>query len=173
MKNHEILRIIFMQFIFAISLFAEETVFFLPYDKNKALQNLNKEIDLAKDSIYITTYIFTNKNLAKKLKNASKKGIKIKIIYNEITNSSEYSQIGNLAKIKNIECRVFKSQNEYSKMHTNFIVIDNLTTIFGSLNFTKSALNYNYELLYIKKDFNFTKKFKNYFDKIYSNSEFY
>lgn len=171
MKNYKILRITFVQLLLIGNLIANEEIFFLPYENKKALQNLIKKIELSKKEIYISTYIFTHKEIAKKLKDASKRDVKIKILFNEKTNLSDYSQIGNLAKIKNIECKLFN--DNYSKMHANFITIDDSITIFGSLNLSKSAFKYNYEILYIKKDFNLTKKFKNYFVKIYSKSEFY
>ncbi len=163
MKNYKILMILL---IFNFNLIASDGVFFLPFDSQKLLRNLDKKLNSAKSSIYVTSYIFTHKEIAKKLQKASQRGVQIKIL--SASNSNEYSQIGNLAKIENIECKIF-----LPKMHLNFITIDENIIMFGSLSFTKSAFNESYEFFYIKDDVNLTKKFKNYFETLYQEAEFY
>lgn len=158
-----------------------EQIFFMPYDKRDALKTMKNQIDRAENSIDIAIYSFTHKELVKRLKSASKRGVRVKIIFDKKQNSpkNRYSKLPNLAKIKNIECRLLdglrykNGEKSFGKMHNKFMIIDNQIVIFGSANFSHTAFSKSYEILYIKKSYQLAKKFKNYFDRIYKISEKY
>ncbi len=180
MKKNKVIKISLIILSFTITLLANEKIFFMPYDKDKALSNLTKSIELAKNSIDIAIYSFTHKKISKKLKDASKRGVKIRIIFDEELNNEQnkYSKLPNLAKIKNINCKLIKGKYQknrdyFGKMHNKFAIIDEKKVIFGSANFSNSAFSLNYEILYIKDDLTLAKKFKTYFDTIYSKATFY
>lgn len=148
----------------------KEKFFLLPKEKTSALQNLYKEIDLARSTINISIYSFTHKKIAKKLKNAAKRGVKISIIFDEKSTKSQKgkSMLPYLAKYKNITVyklkgKLAKSKRYHGIMHMKMAVIDSKTIIFGSANWTYSAFSNNYELLYITRDYAIAKKFEKYF----------
>ncbi|MBF0412358.1 MAG: hypothetical protein HQK70_06575 [Desulfamplus sp.] len=61
----------------------------------------------------------------------------------------------------------FRTLNiENASMHHKFIVIDDITTITGSFNWTHSAQKKNYENIVIIKDSVVTEQYKNEFDRI-------
>jgi phosphatidylserine/phosphatidylglycerophosphate/cardiolipin synthase-like enzyme len=178
-KNFLIRFIVIFVLSFNLNLLAYE-LFFMPQDGKDALKTLLKSIDLSTKSIDIAIYSFTHKDIAKRLQNASKRGVKVTILFDEESNNdkNENSQIGYLAKIKNIDVRVIKGRasknNRYfGKMHNKFMIVDDKKVLFGSINWSYSGFNKNYENLYIEEDYQLAKKFKSYFDKMYKESNSY
>jgi len=148
----------------------QEQFYLLPDESKTALKAILKKIEGAKSSIHISIYNFTHKKIAKKLKNAAKRGVKIEIIFDEksIKQREGKSMLPYLAKYKNI--RVYKLKGKRAKdkkyhgiMHMKMAVIDQKTTIFGSANWTYSAFSNNYELLYICQNYAIAKKFEKHF----------
>lgn len=159
---------------------AKENFFLLPKEKEQALDALYKRIDLAKKSIQISIYTFTHKKIAKRLKNAAKRGVKIEIIFDERSTGKKQgkSMIYYLAKYKNISVyklkgKLAKSKKYHGIMHMKMALIDNKHVIFGSANWTYSAFNNNYELLYITQNYAIAKKFLRYFHDLKKRSTLY
>ncbi len=154
-------------------------LFFTPFESQKALKTIIKEIRGAKSRIDIAMYSFTNKKLAKELKNAARRGVKIQIIFDSDQNlKSRYSQIGYLAKYRNIQIftlsgKRIKDSENFGRMHIKMALIDNKTLIFGSANWTNSAFKRNYELIYIVKDYALAKKALKYFNRLLKKSKLY
>lgn len=177
------LYILTLILIINIPLFAtstQESFYFLPKEKDKALKNLYKKIDTANASIFISIYSFTHKDIAKKLKNAAKRGVKIEIIFDNKSTKKKQgkSMLFYLAKYKNITIyklkgKLSKNKNYHGIMHMKMAVIDNKTVIFGSANWTYSAFSNNYELLYIKQDYAIAKKFKKHFEVLKKRAKLY
>ncbi len=164
--------LLFIANILSISLFANTNgeFFLLPKDKDLALKSIYKSIDLAQNKIDISIYSFTNKKIAKRLKRAAKRGVKIEIIFDDSQSKSKYgkSLIGYLAKYKNITTYKLQGLEAKSKrnrgiMHIKMALIDNKTSIFGSANWTYKAFSKNYETLFITKDYSIAKKFAKFF----------
>jgi phosphatidylserine/phosphatidylglycerophosphate/cardiolipin synthase-like enzyme len=152
---------------------SKESFFLLPKEKELALQNIYKSIDHASSTINISIYSFTHKKIAKKLKNAAKRGVKIEIIFDAKSTKSQKgkSMLYYLAKYKNIS--VYKLKGKLSKnkkyhgiMHMKMAVIDHKKVIFGSANWTYSAFSNNYELLYMTKNYAIAKKFEKIFQTL-------
>ncbi len=173
-----------MLFLLSTSAYADisskEQFFLLPKEKEKALTSLCKKIDLAASSIHISIYSFTHKKIAKKLKNAAKRGVKIEIIFDEKSTKSKQgkSMLPFLAKYKNITVyrlkgKLAKNRKYHGIMHMKMAVIDNKTVIFGSANWTYSAFSNNYELLYITRNYAIAKKFEKYFKDLKQSSTLY
>ena len=161
-----------------ISLLADE-LFFLPFEAQKAQKQLIAWIDNAKSSIDIALYSFTHHPLAKHLRNAAKRGVKIHILLDHEQNMKDrFSQIGYLAKYRNI--RVYTIRGKYAKhgefygkMHIKLAIIDGRRLVFGSANWTNSAFKRNYELTYFLEDYAKAKKAKKYFDAMVRKAQEY
>ena len=157
-----------------------EQFYLLPKEKDAALENIIKKIDQAKLSIHISIYNFTHKKIAKSIKKAAKRGVKVDIIFDEksVKKKQGKTMLYYLAKYKNITVYTLKGKLSKKKkyhgiMHMKMAVIDNKTVIFGSANWTYSAFSNNYELLYITKNYTIAKKFEKYFEKLRKSATFY
>jgi phosphatidylserine/phosphatidylglycerophosphate/cardiolipin synthase-like enzyme len=163
---------------------SEPSIYLLPQDNNKALNKILKNIDSSKNSIKITIYNFTHKKIAKRLKKAASRGVKIQIIYDENSskNKNGRTTLYYLAKYKNISIyrlkgkkfkKKRKHKNSYGHMHIKAAVIDSKIVIFGSANWSYSAFSKNYEILFIQKDYLIAKKFDNFFEILKKESTLY
>ncbi len=154
-------------------------IYFLPYDSKAALKKLYKIIDSSTDSIDIAIYTFTDKKIAKRLKNAAKRGVKIRIIYDRDWNlKSGKSRIGYLEKYKNISSytlsgKPYKKSKRRGKMHAKFMIVDSKTVLCGSANLSYSAFHTNYEVLQIDRDYQKAALFKRYFERMLKESKPY
>jgi phosphatidylserine/phosphatidylglycerophosphate/cardiolipin synthase-like enzyme len=152
----------------------------MPEQGKVALMAMKKEFQYAKRSIRVSIYSFTNKSLAKSLKNAAKRGVKVEIIFDKKESKSKRgkSVIGYLAKYKNITVYRLSGlrpkRKKYSGiMHIKMALIDDKTLIFGSANWTYRAFSNNYETLFITKDYALAKKFDKFFKLQKSRAKLY
>jgi len=154
-------------------------LYFLPFESRKALSQLLHWIDRAHSSIDVAMYSFTNKTIAKRLKNAAKRGVDVRIILDERQNLKDrYSQIGYLAKYRNIELYTLKGKKikryeHFGKLHLKLAIIDRKRLIFGSANWSRSAFAYNYELIYFLQDIPKAKKATHYFERLLRSAKRY
>lgn len=153
--------------ILLISLFSfAKEVYFMPKEGYEAQKEICYLFTHAHKSIKIAMYSFTNKKIAKALKIASKKHIKIEIIADKKESEYKRSVIKNLAAIKNINIfllhgKPYKKRG-YGKLHAKIAIIDDKYLITGSANYTYSAFFKNYEYIIIHKDKNLIDKFDNF-----------
>ena len=159
---------------------SKEQFFLLPKEKKAALQSIYQKIDTAKTTINLAIYNFTHKDIAKRLKKAAKRGVKIKIIFDEksVRKKQGKSMLYYLAKYKNIQVyklkgKLAKSKKHHGIMHMKMAVIDRKTVIFGSANWTYSAFSNNYELLYINEHKEIAKKCEKYFGILLKKAKLY
>jgi len=145
-------------------------VYFMPKDGKKAENRLFYLFTHAKKEIKIIIYTFTNKKLAKALKIAAKKGVKITIIADKKEIKYTYSVIPRLATLKNFNIYLLSGKkyknNEKAKMHVKLSIIDNKYLITGSANYSYSAFYKNYEYILIHKDKNLIYKFNIFFNHL-------
>lgn len=138
-----------------IPIFANELLYFMPEEQNQAFSQLISLIQGAKQNINISIYSFTNKEIAKALKQASSRGVSINIIYDKSSNAKDTrSTIGYLSKYKNIHTCLLSGKPSNNKkynglMHQKMAIIDRDILIIGSANWSKSAFSNNYELLFM------------------------
>jgi phosphatidylserine/phosphatidylglycerophosphate/cardiolipin synthase-like enzyme len=142
----------------------------MPKDGYKAEKRIFYLLTHAKKNIKMTIYTFTNKKIAKALKIAAKKGVKIYIIADTKEAKYKYSVIPHLALIRNISVyllsgKSFKSGKK-AKMHVKSTIIDDKILITGSANYSYSAFYKNYEYIIINKDKSLLKAFCNFFKDI-------
>lgn len=133
--------------------FANEIVYFMPYEQKQALTHLISLIKNAKENINISIYSFTNKEIAKALRASAKRGVSVNIIYDmESNKNNPKSTIGYLSKYQNIQTCLLSglsAKNKHYKglMHQKMAIIDRSVLILGSANWSKSAFENNYETL--------------------------
>ncbi len=137
------------------TLWCKEAIYFMPEEQKQALEALKKSLASAQKEIQISIYSFTNKELAKVLRNQARNGVQIKIIYDAETNiKNSHSTIGYLGALKNIQVCLLKGKKAaqkdyYGLMHQKMALIDQKQIIFGSANWSKGAFENNYEILYL------------------------
>ena len=146
-------------------------VLFSPQDKiiDNEIIPIIKE---AKKSIYIPIFFITHKGIKDTLISAKKRGIEIKII-NDATNAHSRYTIHKQLRESGIKV---KTENYAGKMHMKAMFVDDIISIIGSMNFTKSANNKNDEnvlIIYDEEIGNYFKRtFMHVWNKIPNKYEF-
>ncbi|PAF47543.1 nuclease [Helicobacter sp. 12S02634-8] len=158
---------------------ASQSIYFMPYEQKDALKTLINSINTATKSIDVAIYSFTNREIAKSLKNAAKKGVKIRIIYDyESNKDNTYSTIGYLSKYNHIQTCLLQGKKAKNRkyngiMHQKLAIIDNHTIFVGSANWSKNAFENNYELLVKSNDGAMITKANSFFSKMFAQCQPY
>lgn len=158
---------------------AQSSLYMLPYEQNEALKSLISSINAAKSNINIAIYSFTHKGIAKALKDAASRGVKIQIIYDYSSNSDgKRSTIGYLSKYNGIKTCLLQgreapkfgrgSGSYHGIMHQKLAIIDGQTIFLGSANWSKNAFENSYELLFKDNDPSIIQKAQSYYKKMWS-----
>lgn len=153
--------------VFCFTLGLANSLYFMPQDAKSAVNALIQEIKGAKREVKIAIYNFTNKEIAKAVRDSAKKGVRFKIIFDKKQAKDNRSQIGYLAKLKNVEVCTLegKHNGRYSGiMHNKIALIDKRSVAFGSANWSKSAFEVNYEMMIITQDSDIVSKIDGYLD---------
>jgi phosphatidylserine/phosphatidylglycerophosphate/cardiolipin synthase-like enzyme len=140
--------------LLVVNLFGYEKIYFLPLDTKKAQNEIVKQLNSAKKTIDIAMYNFKYRKFANALKQATKKGVDVKVYYYK-------KKIKFAKKIKALKVR--------TKLHTKIAIIDKKIAIFGSANWTKESFKKNYEVIYITDDNKIVNKFNNFIANIKRN----
>ena len=169
------MKTILFLFLLILNLSARDDIYFLPEQGNIAQREVVKLFSKAHSEIKIAIYSFTNKAFLKALKQAARRGVKIKIVadYDSNKNQRHYSIVPQLRKLRKIEVHLLKGagKGRYKGiMHIKLFIIDNRVVSFGSANYTYSAFHNNYEILYINDDWTFTRRFIPIFNSLFSKS---
>ncbi len=106
-----------------------------------SLELVLKGINSAQKSIHVAAYSFTSKPIASALLSAYKRGVEVKIVADEKSNSGKYSATTYLAN-QGVAVRL---NGNYPIFHHKFIVIDRKTLETGSFNFSAAAAKKNAE----------------------------
>ena len=94
-----------------------------------------KAISSAQKSIHVAAYSFTSKPIAEALLAAKNRGIDVKVIADEKSNSGKYSATTYLAN-NNVPVKL---DGNYPIFHHKFIIVDGKTLETGSFNFSAAA----------------------------------
>lgn len=147
-----------------------DSLYFMPYNATEAVNALIREIKGAKNEVKIAIYSFSNREIAKAIRDSAKRGVSFKIIFDYKSNINDtYSQMGYLAKLKNIEVCTLQGRNngKYNGiMHNKIALIDNNKAIFGSANWSKSAFEVNYEMMIISQNQSYIKQINGYLNQM-------
>lgn len=132
---------------------------------------IKNEFLKAEKSIKAGVYTVTSKNpVITGLKTAIKKGVDAKLIFDnwkgddgKIVNKKAFSYLS--SKGAGVKFDEPEHKND-SLFHHKFAVIDGVTTVFGSMNWTSSGCYRNREIIVINKDPQIAQKFEKYFDSL-------
>ena len=157
---------------------AAERFYMMPYEQKEAIADLIASIGSAHSNIDIAIYSFTNKEIAKALREASIRGVRVNIIYDSSQKKSETSTISYLEKFENIktcllEGRPSKNKKYNGLMHQKLIIVDDSLIGLGSANWSKNAFENNYETLYFTDSMEVIQKAKGYYKDMLSKCKPY
>ena len=99
----------------------------------------------AQRTVYVQAYSFTSAPIANALVDASKRGVKVQVILDKSQRSERYSSADFVAHA-GISTRI---DAQHAIAHNKIMVIDGLTVLTGSFNFTKAAEEQNAENLLV------------------------
>ena len=133
---------------------------FSPVDK--ITEMILAELDTAQKSVDIMAFSFTSTELAQKLYELHRKGVRIRCLY-------DYGQSKNKAskdeEMQKKGLKIFYSPNRRGKMHHKVIIIDQYTVITGSFNFSKNAEKTNDENVLVLRSGALAKIYKKEMDR--------
>ena len=119
-------------------------------------KTIQQNIDIAKDSIYISVAWFTSKELLGQLTDKLDSGCKVEIIISDHFENKKLSYDSFLNKGGIVY--IFPSTSG-KFLHDKFALFDKSTLIAGSYNWTNSAEYYNHEFIIKSKDSSLIKQF--------------
>lgn len=143
------------------------SVFFSP--KGGCTQAIVDSISGAKNEILIQAYSFTSKDIAEALLDAKKRKVQIIAVLDRANLTDKYSTLDFLY---NSGIPVY-TDAKHQIAHNKIIIIDGVTVITGSFNFTKSAETSNAENLLIMEDKALAKAYINNFANHFDHSTLY
>lgn len=115
---------------------------------NGATDTVIRAISEAKQIILVSAYSFTSKDIAKALLDAKKRGVEVKIILDKSQVSQQYSSSTFFAN----QGFDLKIDVKHAIYHDKVMLIDHITLITGSFNFTKAAQEKNAENVLVMRD---------------------
>lgn len=135
-----------------------------------------KNIRKTKKEIYVAMAWFTSKTLMDELNNLKRRGVDVKVIIsdakenNYIQNFNKLSSVCN--ELKKVVIPKIKNKKYNNLMNNKYCIIDNKKVIDGSYNWSNNA-KYNLEHIIIIESKNVAKMYKNNFNKIYGDPQYY
>lgn len=150
-------KILLFLLCFVIVCFGKSDLFVMPYEQTKAFKSLQGSLQRAQKSIDIAIYSFTNRELGKTLRDSAKRGVQVRIIFDDGNKKDNRSMLGYLDKYNNITTCLLKGKkaqngNYYGIMHQKMVIIDKNLLYIGSANWSKNAFENNYETLFYEDD---------------------
>ena len=140
-------------------------VYFSPQDRAIS-RHIIPLIKNAKHYVYVPVFVVTHKDFTNALIEAKQRGVDVRLIVDATSAGSKYSSVKNLRD----NGVLVKTENRAGKMHMKSIIVDDKYVVLGSMNFTKSAENYNDENVLIisnpKLAANFKEKFLYFYNSI-------
>jgi phosphatidylserine/phosphatidylglycerophosphate/cardiolipin synthase-like enzyme len=142
----------------------EVNIYFSPqgYAMYRGVIPLIKE---AKDSIDISIFFLTHKNISRELVRASKRGVSIRVILDATAASNGYSK-HNYLRDNGIPVKV---ENWGGKMHMKSAIIDKKHLIVGSMNWTGAGESKNDENTLIIKNFKDSPKYQIFYNLMWNS----
>ncbi len=135
--------------VFAYDLILKDTpvsLYFSP--RGGGQQAIVDALGQAKESVYMQAYSFTSAPIAKALVDAAKRGVKVEAILDKGQRKATYT---GATFLRNEGIPVYIDAS-HAIAHNKVMVIDGVTVVTGSFNFTKAAEERNAENLLIIRD---------------------
>lgn len=133
-----------------------------------ALQLVLSTINSARLNIDVAAYSFTSKPVATALVAAKRRGVAVRVVADEKSNTGKYTAVTYLAN-QGVPVR---HNGRYAIMHNKFMVVDGDTVQTGSFNYTASALSRNAEnVLLIQEVPELAATYQGEFNRLWNESE--
>ncbi len=142
---------LFLILILSITIYAKDSLYFLPKDSKDAISKIEYLIKNSKKSIDIAMYNIKYKKLVKLLDKAHERGVNVTLYYDK----------------KDVDFKHVDAKRVTKKLHTKIAIFDKKTVLFGSPNWSKKSFKENYEVLYITDDKTLVVKFNEFFDSLH------
>ncbi len=145
----------------------DEQVYFSP--KGGCTEAIVKNLDQAERYVLVQAYSFTSQPIADALVNAHKRGVKVKVLLDKSQRNGKGSKLAQL-----VEAGILVSiDTKHSIAHNKVMIIDGVTVITGSFNFTTAAEDKNAENLLVLHDKDVAKKYRDNWNEHQQHSELY
>jgi len=155
-----------------------------PHNKDYALREIIRMIDITEGLLKIAIAYFTYSDIATALIKRTERGRKTCLLLNTSDilrplslTETEIVVSENLIKLLRLNSRWleirtlgFRTKTAYSNMHHKFMVSSN-RLIFGSLNWTRSALDNNFEVIVVSDSLRLIDNFLSEFDLLWEHSQ--
>lgn len=122
------------------------TVGFSPGNAERMVIDLVNE---SKVSLDVAAYEFTNKQIAEAVRAAQNRGVKVRVVMDRERLNGKYNAGTFLA---NNHVPMHASNPRYKIMHQKLMLVDGVTTLTGSFNFTTAAARSNAENVMIMRN---------------------
>lgn len=144
------------------------SVGFSPSASQNAIQLVLSTINSARRNIDVAAYSFTSKPVAAALVAAKNRGVAVRVVADEKSNTGKYTAVTFLAN-QGVPVRL---NGRYAIMHNKFMVVDGDTVQTGSFNYTASAVSRNAEnVLLIKEIPELAATYQGEFNRLWNESE--
>jgi phosphatidylserine/phosphatidylglycerophosphate/cardiolipin synthase-like enzyme len=145
----------------------DEQVYFSP--KGGCTEAIVNNLDQAEKYVLVQAYSFTSKPIAEALVNAHKRGVKVKVLLDKSQKHGKGSKLSLL-----VDAGISVSiDTKHSIAHNKVMIIDGVTVMTGSFNFTNAAEDKNAENLLVAHDKVLAKKYRDNWNKHQQHSEPY
>ena len=132
-------------------------------------QAVVRELGKAKSSVRVQAYSFTSAPIARALLDAHKRGVRVDVILDKNQSTERYSSATFLFN-SGIPIKI---DAQHAIAHSKVMVIDGMTVITGSFNFTKAAEENNEENLLIIRDIKLAERYAEHWQEHLQHSEVY
>lgn len=129
-----------------------------------ALNVVLNAIKSSKNTIDVLAYSFSSKPISMALVDASKRGVKVRIVADNDQNNRAYSAVNYTAN-NGIDTKV---NSNYQDFHNKVMIIDNKCVETGSFNYSASAANKNAENAIVICNSQLAAIYENQFNRWYS-----
>lgn len=154
-------------FLHAQEATVDEQVYFSP--KGGCTEAIVKNLDQAETYVLVQAYSFTSKPIAEALVNAHKRGVRVEVLLDKSQRHGEKSKLGLL-----VDAGIPVSiDTKHSIAHNKVMIIDGVTVMIGSFNFTNAAEDKNAENLLVVHDKVLAEKYHDNWNKHQQHSEPY
>lgn len=149
-------------------LYAQETkikasAYFSPGDD--CLHRIRRLIGESQRSLDICIFTLTDNRIVEKLEQAMKRGVKIRIISDDLKSEDTGSDMDRLERM-GIRCRYDSSP---AHMHHKFAIADHQLLLTGSYNWTRSASMENNENIIVSNNVRLLKSFQQEFQQLWKS----
>ncbi len=145
----------------------EEEVFFSP--KGGCTQAIVDNLNWAEKYVRVQAYSFTSKPIAEALIAAHKRGVDVKVLLDK---SQPHAKGGKINMLVDAGIPVMIDK-KHAIAHNKVIIIDGVTVLTGSFNFTNAAEDKNAENLLVVRDKTVARKYRNNWSSHSKHSEPY